>query len=221
MRVIRVLIVDDHAVLRAGLKMLLGAQPDVEVVAEAQDGKEALECALACRPDVVLMDVSMPGGGGLTATREIRHACPRTQVLVLTMHDDESYLRQFLHAGAAGYLLKKAADTEVVEAIRTVHRGDMFVYPSLLRALVSGELTRPAGGDEDAKDVLSDREREVLKLTALGYSHQQIADRLFISIKTVETYKARVMDKLELRTRAELVRYALSRGWMEADQGFS
>lgn len=215
MRSIRVLIADDHAVLRAGLKLLLDAQPDIKVIAEAADGKEAVEKALACRPDVVLMDISMPGGGGLVATREIRHAHPKTQVLVLTMHNDESYLRQFLHAGAAGYVLKKAADTELVEAIRTVHRGDMFVYPSLVKALVAGELGRQPVDRDIEKEVLSEREREVLKLTALGYSHQQIADQLFLSVKTVETYKARVMDKLGLHSRVELVRYALSRGWMD------
>ena len=214
---IRVLIADDHAVLRAGLKMLLDAQSDIQVVGEAADAKEAQEKAASSRPDVVLMDISMPGGGGLPATREIRRAHPSTQVLVLTMHDDESYLRQFLHAGAAGYVLKKAADTELVEAIRTVHRGDVFVYPTLIKALVAGELARCRTPKESDRGVLSDRECEVLKLTALGYSHQQIADRLFLSVKTVETYKARVMDKLNLRGRAELVRYVMAQGWLEPE----
>lgn len=214
---IRLLIADDHTVLRAGLTMLLNAQPDMVVVGEANDGKDAVEKARALRPDVVLMDVQMPGGGGLGATREIRRSHPTTQVLVLTMHDDESYLRQFLHAGAAGYVLKKAADTELVEAIRTVHRGDVFVYPSLIKSLLAGELARLPAGREPDKDALSEREREVLKLTALGYTHQQIADRLFLSVKTVETYKARVMDKLDLRGRAELVRYAMARGWLEPE----
>ncbi len=216
---IRLLIADDHTVLRAGLTMLLNAQADMEVVGEASDGKEAVEKARALRPDVVLMDIAMPGAGGLEATKQICRALPKTKVLVLTMHNDESYLRQFLQAGAAGYVLKKAADTELTDAIRAVHRGDVFVYPSLTKALLNDYLGLPksAGEDEIEEDILSEREREVLKLIALGYTHQQIADRLYLSIKTVETYKARLMEKLNLRGRADLVRYALSRGWLEQE----
>lgn len=216
---IRLLIADDHTVLRAGLTMLLNAQADMEVVGEASDGKEAVEKARALRPDVVLMDITMPGVGGLEATKQICRALPKTKVLVLTMHDDESYLKQFLQAGATGYVLKKAADTELTDAIRAVYRGDVFVYPSLTKALLNDYLGLPKIAKEDAReaDILSEREREVLKLIALGYTHQQIADRLYLSIKTVETYKARLMEKLNLRGRADLVRYALSRGWLESE----
>jgi two-component system response regulator NreC len=216
---IRLLIADDHTVLRAGLTMLLNAQPDIEVVGEATDGREAVEKARALRPDVVLMDITMPGVGGLEATKQICRALPKTKVLVLTMHDDESYLKQFLQAGAAGYVLKKAADTELTDAIRAVYRGDVFVYPSLTKALLNDYLGTPSAAqkEEEEKELLSEREREVLKLIALGYTHQQIADRLYLSIKTVETYKTRLMEKLNLRGRADLVRYALSRGWLESE----
>jgi len=216
---IRLLIADDHTVLRAGLTMLLNAQADMEVVGEASDGKEAVEKARALRPDVVLMDITMPGGGGLEATKQICRVLSKTKVLVLTMHDDESYLKQFLQAGAAGYVLKKAADTELTDAIRAVYRGDVFVYPSLTKALLTDYLGLPHNAKEVKReeDILSEREREVLKLIALGYTHQQIADRLYLSVKTVETYKARLMDKLNLRGRADLVRYALSRGWLESE----
>jgi two-component system, NarL family, response regulator NreC len=215
---IRVLIADDHAVLRAGLKMLLNAQPDIEVVGEASDGQEAVEQAQTLHPDVVLMDISMPSLGGLEATKQIRHTLGRTQVLVLTMHDDESYLRQFLQAGAAGYVLKRAADTELTDAIRAVYRGDLFLYPSLAKALLAAYLQPPPDVQERKKrEILSEREREVLQLVALGYTHQQIADRLCLSVKTVETHKKHAMEKLDLRGRAQLVRYALQRGWLESE----
>jgi two-component system response regulator NreC len=199
--------------------MLLNAQPDMEVVGEASDGAEAVAKARDLCPDVLLMDIAMPGTGGLEATKQICGSLPQTRVLVLTMHDDESYLRQFLLAGAAGYVLKKAADSELTDAIRAVHRGDVFVYPSLTKALLTGYLADPPGPNECAeeKELLSEREREVLQLVALGYTHRQIAERLFLSIKTVETYKARLMEKLSLRGRADLVRYAMSRGWLEPE----
>jgi two-component system, NarL family, response regulator NreC len=214
---IRLLIADDHTVLRTGLKMLLNAQFDMKVIGEAADGKEAVEKARDLRPDVVLLDISMPGMGGLEATQLIARGLPKTRVLVLTMHDDASYLRQLLQAGAAGYILKKAADTELTDAIRAVYRGDLFVYHSLTKALLVGCVgpTRNGKPAIEEKDPLSDREREVVKLVALGYTHQQVADQLFLSIKTVETYKARAIEKLNLRGRAELVRYAQLHGWLE------
>lgn len=215
---IRVLLVDDHAVLRAGLRLMLSAQPDMEVVGEASDGREAIEAAGRLSPEVILLDIGMPGMNGIDATQSLRHLLPEVRILILTMHDDEGYLRQVLRAGASGYVLKKAADTELLSAIRAVHRGEVYVYPSLTRVLVEelfDRRTRGADGDgRNDHDGLSEREREVLRLVALGHSNQEIADILILSVKTVETHKARIMDKLGLRGRAELVRYAIRKGLM-------
>ena len=216
---IRLLIVDDHPVVRAGLRTLLGSQPDMEVVGEADDGAKALECALRIEPDVVVMDITMKGMSGLTATREIVNRLPETKVLVLTMHEDEEYLRQMLEIGATGYVLKQAVDTELAVAIRAVQRGEVYLYSSFTKVLL-GDLS----GDEEAPDeqsdksdyeLLSRREREVLRLVALGYTNRQIADQLFLSVKTVETYRSRTMEKLGLKSRAALVRYALRQGLLD------
>lgn len=210
----RVLLADDHAVLRAGLRALISVQPDMEVVAEAATGEEAVRLAREAKPDVVLMDLTMPGAGGIEATAQIRRTCPKARVLVLTMHDDPAYLRSVLAAGAAGYVLKRAAGLELLSAIRITHRGETFLEPSMAGAVVEEVLGRkPRGGKGDPPgESLSDREREVLRLVAQGHTNQQVADRLFLSVKTVETYRARLMDKLGLRSRADLVRYALSTG---------
>lgn len=221
MNKLRILIADDHGVLRAGLRVLLNAEPDMQVVAEAEDGATAIAKAREHEPDIVLLDVSMPGTGGLQAIRHIKRAAPAAKVLILSMHDDESYLREALKAGASGYALKKAADVELLSAIRAVHRGEIFLDPSLTRILVS-ELI---GGEGKAKpeqadwgvDRLSDREREVLRLLAQGHTSQQVADMLFLSLKTVETYKARIMTKLGLHNRAQLVRYALQVGLLSPE----
>lgn len=222
MKKIRLLLADDHTVLRAGLRMLLNAQPDMEVVGEAVDGAEAVERALELKPDVVLMDITMGSMSGLAATREIKDRIPQTRVLVLTMHDDEEYLRQMLEAGATGYVLKRAADTELVVAIRAVQRGEVFLYPSFTRVLL-GDLLRKRGIDSDSQqdsyELLSQRERQVLRLVALGYTSQQIADQLFLSVKTIETYRARLMEKLNLKGRAALVRYALRKGLLNHEVG--
>lgn len=215
---IRVLIADDHAVLRAGLRMLLDAQPDMAVVGEAGDGREAIDRASALQPDVILLDLTMPNLGGLAALPQLRDAAPQARVLILTMHDDESYLRQVLAAGAAGYVLKKAADTELLSAIRVVHRGDVYLYPSLTRTLLDSLLGREAKAttpSRDPEETLSEREQAVLRLVALGHTNQEIADKLFLSVKTVETYRARAMDKLGLRSRAALVRFAVEHGWLD------
>jgi len=210
---IRILLADDHAVLRAGLRALLAAQGDLEVVGEASEGAEAIRLCQALRPDVVVMDIGMPGVSGIDATARIKRDLPGTRVLILSMHDDRGYLRQVLRVGASGYVLKKAADTELLAAIHAAARGEVFLDPTLAKALVD-EVVEPrvAGAEPPA---LSDREREVLRLLAHGHTNQQVADRLCISVKSVETYKARLMEKLGLKGRAELVRYALHHGLLK------
>ena len=211
----RLLIADDHAVLRSGLRVLLDAQPDMEVIGEAADGAEAVREALALRPDVVLMDVAMTGEGGLEATRRIREQAPQIKVLVLSMYDDESYLRRALEVGASGYALKRAADTDLLSAIRAVARDEVYLHPALTRVLVTDLLKRePFGPPPLRPDAphLSEREVEVLRLVALGHTNQEIADSLYLSVKTVESYKGRLMEKLGLRGRAALVRYAVEAG---------
>ncbi|HEY3108863.1 MAG TPA: response regulator transcription factor [Chloroflexota bacterium] len=212
---IRILLADDHAVLRAGLRALLNAEPDMEVVGEAANGREAVERAEQLRPDVIVMDLSMPVMGGLEATKQIREKGLHARVLVLTVHAEQQYLLPVLQAGGAGYVLKQAADTELIQAIRTVHRGEAFLYPTAASMLLD-DYRRRVSATEDQFDGLSEREREVLKFTAEGFSSQEIADRLVISAKTVDTYRQRIMDKLNIHHRSELIRYALRKGLLTA-----
>ena len=220
-KTIRLLLADDHAVLRAGLRMLLDAEPDMEVVGEASNGAEAVKRALELEPDVVLMDITMGETSGLTATRKLTERLPGIKVLVLTMHDDEEYLRQMLEAGASGYVLKQAAHAELAVAIRIVHRGEVFIYPSFTRVLLDELVGGRGAGQQppsDSYESLSEREKQVLRLVALGYTNKQIASRLYLSVKTVETYRARVMDKLHLKSRAALVRYSLQKGLLDMSE---
>ncbi len=216
---IKVLLADDHAVLRAGLKTLFHAQPDIEVVAETANGEETVRQSLKVVPDIVLMDITMPGLSGLEATREITRQNPAIKVLALTMHEDESYLHQMLRAGASGYVPKKAADVELLAAIRATYQGEHFIHPSMTAGLVAElrnkEVVSPVESRGD--DILSRREREVLRLLAMGHTNQQIAEKLYLSTKTVETYKARVKEKLGLQGRAELVRYAIQAGFLDTE----
>ena len=207
---IRILLADDHTVLRAGLRALLAGQCDLEVIGEASDGAEAIRLAQTLHPDVVVMDIGMPGVNGIDATARIKRELPGVKVLILSMHDDQGYLRQVLRVGASGYVLKRAADTELLAAIRAAARGEVFLDPAMAKALVE-EVVQPSRSSA-AEPVLSDREREVLRLLAYGHTNQQVADRLCIGVKSVETYKARLMEKLGLKGRAELVRYALQHG---------
>ena len=216
---IRLLLADDHAVLRAGLKTLFSAQPDLEVVAEAATGEEAVRKSREVAPDIVLMDITMPGLKGVQATQEIKRQNPNIKVLVLTMHEEESYLYQMLRAGADSYVPKKAAATELIDAIRATYRGEHFIHPSMTAGLVA-ELRKkeiPSLVVPQHDDGLSSREREVLRLLAIGHSNQEIADKLYLSVKTVETYKARLKEKLGLKGRAELVRYAIQRGLLDTE----
>jgi two-component system response regulator NreC len=211
---IRVMIVDDHAILRSGLKMLVSAQADMEVVAEAPDGEKAVQAARETRPNVALLDLTMPQVGGMKALQEMARNCPETRVLVLTMHDDPAYLRSALAAGASGYLLKRAVDAELLAAIRAVYRGGIFVDPRLADVLVQDVLAKRGtkAGSTRPVNILSDRELQVLILVARGYSSAQIARQILVGVKTVETYRSRLADKLELRTRSDVVRFAVQMG---------
>jgi len=216
MRKIRVLIADDHAVLREGLHALLNMYDDVEVVAEAADGLEALEKTMELQPDVVLMDIAMPRLGGLEATLEMRQRRLPAKVLVLTQYDNKEYVFQMLKAGAAGYILKKAAGTELVSAIRAVHGGESFLYPSAAKAVVDRYLGKGEENEEERRlDELSDREKEVLKLLAEGRSNRDIAELLCLSVKTIMSHRASIMEKLDIHNRTELVKFAIRAGLID------
>jgi two-component system response regulator NreC len=212
---IRVLVADDHAVLRAGLRLLLNAQSDIVVVGEAADGLEVCERAPDLRPDVVVLDLSMPGSQSGNVIRDLRRLCPATRILVLTMHDDAAYLRAALAAGAAGYLVKSAADTELISAIRAVHAGRTFVDLTSSRNRTIPDPDASARQSQAPKN-LSRREGEVLRLVAQGNSNQQIAGLIRVSVKTVETYRARLSEKLGLKGRSDLYRYASESGLLDA-----
>lgn len=211
---IRVMIVDDHAILRAGLRMLVNAQADMDVVSEASDGEKAIETARETKPDVALLDLTMPRVGGMKALQKMAQDCRETRVLVLTMHDDPAYLRSALAAGASGYLLKRAVDAELIAAIRAVNRGGVFVDPRLAEILVQDVLAKAGRKARITQpvNILSQRELQVLTLVAQGYTSAQIAKRIFVSVKTIETYRSRFAEKLGLRTRSNIVRFAVQMG---------
>src|SRR3954451_10715754 len=209
---IRVVLVDDHAVVRAGLRLLLDGEDDIEVVGEAGDAREAVFEVREKRPDVVLTDVVMPGQSGIEVTPTLLKESPETKVLVLSMQDDPRYVREAFEAGASGYVLKEAADAELVAAVREVANGGSYVHPALGARLAVAEAKARREADADP---LSEREHEVLRLLALGHTNQEIAKMLFISVRTAETHRAHIMQKLRLTSRAELVRYALERGLVE------
>jgi len=206
--VVRILIADDHGVLRAGLRALLSGEPDFAVVGEAATGQEALALAAALRPDVALIDLSMPGPRGLEVTRQLTADLPETRVLILTVHEDAGLLREAIRAGAAGYIVKRAVESELVNAIRAVHRGDLYVHPAMTRYLVEDGGGRRSQRQPGAPAMLTPRETDVLRLIASGYTNRQIAEELQLSVRTVETHRANIMGKLGVRTRAELVRWA-------------
>jgi two-component system response regulator NreC len=215
---ITIVLADDHGVVRAGLRALLEMQPDMSVIGEAEDGPTAVELARTLKPAVLVADLSMPGGG-MESIREITSHNLPTRVLVLTVHAEERYLLPVLDAGGSGYVRKSSAHTDLLSAIRTVARGEVFLDPAATKTLLQGYLGRVRSGDErDFQEVLSEREREVVRLTAEGYSAQQAADQLSLSSKTVETYRHRAMQKLGLTNRAELVQYALRAGLLVTEQ---
>jgi DNA-binding NarL/FixJ family response regulator len=208
--VTRILIADDFPIVRSGLRKLLDAKPDLEVVAEAEDGHEAVEKALAEDVDLVILDVSMPRMTGIQAAAELHKRKPELRILMLSMHDSEQFLFEALKAGASGYVLKSGADTDIVDACRAAMRGDSFLYPSAITTLVRDYVER--GGEGEHFDVLTPRELEVLKLIAEAHSSKEIATELVISIKTVERHRQNILDKLGMRDRVELTRYAIRRG---------
>jgi two-component system response regulator NreC len=209
---IRVLVVDDHAVVRTGLRRVLDAEPDIETVGEAPNAERAVFEALELKPDVVLLDIVMPGQSGIEGMPAVLQAVPTTKVLVLSMQDDPRYAREAFEAGASGYVLKEAVDAEVVAAVRAVASGERYLHPALGARLIAADQEERKRADADP---LSDREREVLRLLALGHTNQEIAKMLFISVRTAETHRAHIMQKLHLGSRAELVRYALADGLLE------
>jgi DNA-binding NarL/FixJ family response regulator len=209
---VRVLIADDHGIVRSGLRLLLERQPDIEVVAEAADGAEARELAVRERPDLAILDVRMPKLTGLQVTREIKRQAPEVAVLILSMHDDERYLFEALKAGASGYVLKTQADTDLLEAVRAVERGEPFLTPSAQQTLIKDVLER---GTDEGDEALTPREEEIVKLVAEAHTTRQIAEILHLSEKTVENHRGNAMRKLGMRDRVELVRYAIRRGLIE------
>lgn len=225
MDTIRVMIADDHAILRAGLRSLLALQEDMELIAEAIDGQDAVAKAEQNKPDVLLMDITMPGMNGIEALKHVRKVSPESRVLILTMHDDHAYLRSVLAAGGSGYLVKRAADTELLAAIRTVHQGRSYIDVGLdnnqLQAVLDNEEQESTDAGSRSLDTLSERERQVLELVALGYTHKEVGEELSVSVKTVETYRSRLSEKLGLRSRAELVKFALDRGLLDASRASS
>jgi DNA-binding NarL/FixJ family response regulator len=213
--VTRILIADDFAIVREGLKKVLNAKPDLEVVAEAEDGREAVEKALTEDVHLAILDVSMPRMTGIQAAAELQKRKPELKTLMLSMHDSEQFLFEALKAGASGYVLKSGADTDIVDAVRAAMRGDSYLYPSAVTTLVRDYVERGGRGEEQF-DVLTPRELEVLKLIAEAYTNKKIADALFISVKTVERHRQNILDKLGMRDRVELTRYAIRRGLIQA-----
>jgi DNA-binding NarL/FixJ family response regulator len=211
----RVLLADDHAVVRSGLRMVLDAQPDIQVVAEAGDGAEAVQKALNPEVDLAILDVSMPRMTGLQAVAELGRRRPDLRVLILSMHDNEQYFFEALKAGASGYVLKSAANRDLVEAVRAAMRGEPFLYPAAVRALIRDYLERARQGEATPEDPLTPREQEVVKLIAEGHTSEEIAEILVISKKTVERHRANILEKLGMRNRVDLTRYAIRRGLVE------
>jgi DNA-binding NarL/FixJ family response regulator len=214
---LRILLADDHKMIREGLKMLVNAEPDMEVVGEANNGWAAIALALELKPDVVVMDVSMPELNGLKTTQKLKELFPEIKVIALTRHKDDSYVHELLHAGASGYVLKLSAGDELVRAIRTVVEGKTYIDPEVMESIVEAAVARKTTSGPAAERELSSREEEVLRHTALGYSNKEIATQLKISVRTVEVHKAKAMQKLDMKSRIDIVRYAILKGWLQTN----
>ncbi len=211
---LRVLLADDHVTVRHGLKLLIDGQPDMIVVSEASDGDSALKCALELNPDVIVMDISMPGMNGLVATRALKQLQPDAAIVTLTRHGDDAYLQELLRAGVSGYVLKQSAPTELLQAIRAAGAGRQYLDSTLAARVTAGFLARVGKRQSKAVATLSEREAQVLRLIASGHSNKEIAGRLILSVKTVEAHKANAMRKLDLNGRIDIVKYALLQGWL-------
>ncbi|MDC7784982.1 response regulator transcription factor [Rhodoplanes sp. TEM] len=211
---LRILLADDHPVVLAGIKALLVAEPGLEIVGEARNGRTAVKLAIELAPDIAVIDLSMPGLTGIEVARDIHDACPSCKVLALTVHEDGAYLRQLLEVGGVGYVLKRSASEELLRAISVAADGGVYLDPAIRTRLAGQGVARPASPEGPAEPDLSEREIRVLRLTAAGYSNKTIADKLRIAVKTVETYKARAMGKLGFHSRVEIVRYALGKNWL-------
>ncbi|MBI2237580.1 MAG: response regulator transcription factor [Actinobacteria bacterium] len=215
----KVLVVDDHAVVREGIRMVLEGDPELQVVGEASSGEEAIDKVRELEPNVVVMDIGMPGLSGFEATRRIRQSHPDVQVLALTVHDSEAYVFQMLQAGATGYVVKRAPAAEVIQAVKGAFRGEAVLHPSVAKLLIRDYLSRVERGEETSYDTLSEREREILKLIAEGKTNKEIAELLYLSIKTVQAHRANLMRKLGMHDRTELVKYAIRKGIIGLDEG--
>ena len=214
-RRVRVLLADDHVTVRYGLKLLIDAEPDMTVVAEADDGDEAVRKTIEVKPDVVVMDISMPGMNGLAATRALKQAQPGTLVITLTRHTEDAYLQELLRAGASGYVLKRSAPTELLHAIRGVAAGGQYLDSTMTSHLTAGFIGRPGGGAGKQAATLTEREAQVLRLIAAGYGNKEIGAQLTLSAKTVDAHRANAMRKLDLRGRIDIVKYAILKGWLD------
>lgn len=210
-----IFLADDHAIIREGLKSLINAQPDMHVVGETDNGRTAWLEARTLLPDVVVMDISMPELNGAKATEQLKRDCPQIKILALTVHNDQGYLHQLLKAGASGYVLKRAAAHELIQAIRTVAAGDTYLDPTIANKVVGSYISKKSVKEGMPQRDLSEREKDVLRLIALGYSNKEIATKLDVSVRTVETYKVRLMEKLNFHSRTEIVRYAMLQGWLQ------
>ena len=214
---IRVLIADDHALVRDGIKALLGLTADIEVVGEARDGREAIEQARKLKPDIVLMDIAMPGLGGIEATLELKREAPETRILVLTQYDDVEYVRRFLKIGTAGYILKRMLGSELAAAIRSAARGGLVLDPEIAAEAIESAAEESTKETEDLYDLLTDREKQVLRLVAMGQSNKEVADALGISVKTAMSHREHLMEKLRLRNRTDLIKFAIKKGVIQVD----
>jgi DNA-binding NarL/FixJ family response regulator len=218
MNPIRIFVADDHPLVLAGLKALVQEDPTVQVIGEAVDGQSALQRVTELKPDVIVLDLSMPGMNGVRVAQTLRVRCPRCQILILSVHEDRAYLRQLLELGVSGYVLKRSAPDELIAAIRAVAAGRVYLDPAIAGMIVGRRSQPGAVRKIDCSTELSTRETEVLRLAAAGYTNKEVSSRLRVGVKTIETYKARAMEKLGFATRAELVRYAIAKGWLGGHQ---